>query len=131
MSHDGPHEDPMSEQKPNRMGGVRLAKHIPTNLRYVAYCNEWGVYLGEWLGLEFWSRLETGDQPTAPTFTIDEYNDFIRRHAEKKIELPKDIAPCQVFPDRPDYHASQDACSNALLPRWEIAFGPKARGTGV
>jgi hypothetical protein len=36
--------------------------------RWVIYDEEFGVYLGSFMGLGFWSKLDAAGQPAAPTF---------------------------------------------------------------
>jgi hypothetical protein len=91
-------------------------------MAFVIYSPELGVYLGNCLGLGFWSKLDPVGQPCAVTFpTIYE----AQRHAASWDTPVKDMQFIPVQADdvskrlgQPDY-ASIAACVAAGLPAWD------------
>lgn len=93
---------------------------LPNASRVVIYSEQNGVYLGECLGMGFWSNLDPAAQPSATTFK-DEPD--ARDYISEKL--------CNSFPDdvtfvsiEADHHtpygsfASVEACVKAGLPAW-------------
>ncbi|WP_454727765.1 MULTISPECIES: hypothetical protein [Cupriavidus] len=86
----------------------------------VLYSPEDGVFLGECLGLGFWSKLETGDQPSAATF--ESVADAKQYLSTWQSPPPTDLQFVWVQPEAKGPHASMEACVRAGLPRWEISL---------
>ena len=81
--------------------------------RYVLYSEEWGVYLGSFLGLGFWSKIDPVGQDGACTFENEEQiRDWI---ATWDGGPPPDWRAVAV----PDVgYASIEQCVVAGLPAW-------------
>lgn len=90
--------------------------------RAVIYSDSYGVFIGEALGLAFWSKLETGDQPGAATF-IDEADaqDYMKGWLTPP---PDDVRVVSVIADMPRHGASVAACVRAGLPDWAVPSRP-------
>lgn len=76
-----------------------------------------GVFLGEALGLAFWSKLETAGQVGAVTFPS-------KKHAEEFMATwiggrPEGTRLVPVTPDQGDY-ASMEACIAVGLEGWVV-----------
>ena len=74
------------------------------------------------MGLAFWSKLETGDQPGAATF-IDEADaqDYMKGWLTPP---PDDVRVVSVIADMPRHGASVAACVRAGLPDWAVPSRP-------
>lgn len=84
---------------------------------------ERGVFLGCWLGLSFWSKLDPAGQPAAPTFpSTEEAESFM---AEWEGGRPQDVRLVEVVPDDGTY-ASVAACVAAGLEGWLVDSSPTA-----
>lgn len=77
-----------------------------------------GVYLGSFLGLGFWSKIDAAGQPSAVTFE----NETALREFTKGWEtpLPNDISFLEVNIDEPPYWASMKECVKAGAEPWEL-----------
>ena len=89
----------------------------------VIYNEELGIFLGRFMGLGFWSKLDPAGQTAAPTFPSDMYAEYIAKEMAPEYEFtyPK------VIPDEPEpgnekaiIYASVKACVAAGLPKWEV-----------
>lgn len=86
--------------------------------RFVLYVETWGVFVGTFLGLGFWSKTDPVDQPCAPVF--DTYEDavaFMRTQTTPGGVLPvyKVVPVLTTKLDR----ASIAECVAAGLPPWD------------
>lgn len=81
----------------------------------VIYDESAGVFLGEVMGLAFWSKLDSLGLAAAPVFTDEDALKMVSllNHGEPTLEL-------QVVPVIPDCEggASIYACASAGLPAW-------------
>jgi hypothetical protein len=85
----------------------------------VLHSPEQGVYLGEAMGLAFWSALESADQPSAPTFvSVADAQQYL---ASWNSPPPADLQFVWVEPEPRGQYASMDACVRAGLPKWELS----------
>lgn len=92
--------------------------------RFVIYTPELGVYLGNCMGMGFWSKLDPVGQPAAVTF---ETPDKAQQHVNTWDTKPAAIllfvavvADVGADEDRPSmYWASVTACVAAGLPAWD------------
>lgn len=76
-----------------------------------------GVFLGEAMGLGFWSKLDPVGQDAAPTFTsVTEAERFMRSWEGGR---PEGVVFRAVETDRNGTHASLEACVKAGLPAWD------------
>ncbi len=83
----------------------------------VIYCQEKGVFVGNFLGLGFWSMLDPGGQAAAPTFPGEQAaRDYVSTWPEDEEKAGLRFVP--VVPDQGDY-ASIEACVGAGLPSWQ------------
>ncbi|CAG9184488.1 hypothetical protein [Cupriavidus pampae] len=99
-----------------------LSKTLQEGLRrtdVVIYSPTDGVFLGECLGVAFWSNLETADQPSAAAFpSVTHALQFM---STWQTPPPSDIQYVWVEPDVGGTHASIAACVRAGLPAWDIS----------
>lgn len=82
--------------------------------------DEFGVYLGNCLGLGFWSKLDPAGQPSAVTFT-DEAE--AKAHMESwEGGIPKGVItyPVVEADQQNGRYASLDACVRAGLAGWDV-----------
>lgn len=89
----------------------------------VIYSEEEGIYIGECLGLGFWSKLDPVDQPAAVTFPSAA--DAERYMSTWLSGRPNGVRLVDVVPDSEGY-ASIEACVRAGLPGWEISEEARA-----
>lgn len=89
----------------------------------VLYSEELGVYLGECMGLGFWSKLDPVGQAFAVTF---ESEDQAWAHTQTWDDPPPaDARLVAVQPDDGTF-ASVAACVQAGLPGWQDSVTPVA-----
>ncbi len=89
---------------------------------------ERGIFIGECMGLGFWSRLDPVGQPAAVAFESEETarevllswgeDPDLFRFAEVDVDIPDRVAWG---------YASIDACARAGLPRWATSIRPGER----
>lgn len=92
----------------------------------VIYSEELGVYLGAFLGMGFWSKLDSGGQDHAPTFpSQSEAAEF----ADSLGRPDNDLRFLNVTPDEGSF-ASIQACVNVGLPSWLDAYTSTANERG-
>lgn len=83
--------------------------------RYVITHPEMGIYLGQWIGLGFWSKLDPVGQPAAITFaSIAEAEEFM---ASWDNGRPADASTAAVIADDGEF-ATIAACVRAGLEGW-------------
>lgn len=83
----------------------------------VLYHEDMGVYLGSFLGLGFWSKLDPVGQEVAVAFKDSKLAAEIMKSWEN---IPECIRAVPVILDNEhEYYASIDACVKAGLPAWE------------
>ncbi len=83
----------------------------------VIYHDKDGVFLGECLGLGFWSKVETAGQPSAVTFKdIEDAEEFMKTWISGR---PCGVKLVPVVADERG-HASVEACIQAGLPGWSV-----------
>jgi hypothetical protein len=88
----------------------------------VIYSKECGVFLGECLGLGFWSNLETAGQPSAVTFPSE---DAAREYmASWSSPAPADAELVEVVADDGPDAISAAGCMRAGLPGWLVEDSP-------
>lgn len=78
--------------------------------RVVIVSEELGIYLGSFLGLGFWSKLDDAGQPSAVTFKSEIE---AMQYAASWDNTPTDLRCVPVVPDDGEY-ASARACARAL-----------------
>lgn len=96
--------------------------------RVVIYHDKQGVFLGQFLGLAFWSKIETGWQPSAPMFTKSEAEEFMREaltfmgseDVEKELEEYQFLVVEKY--SNPDA-ADMTECMMIGIEPWEIGPG--------
>jgi hypothetical protein len=83
--------------------------------KYVLYNEEQGIFLGGWMGLGFWTKLETGGQDAACTFaSVKDGEDYIatwpadQRNKEYKLVQVEAIGRWATIQE----------CVEAGLPSW-------------
>ena len=88
---------------------------MSSQLAYVIYSEELGVYLGSCLGLGFWSKLDPAGQDYAVTFpSVEACKQWIDSW-DSKLESPWKAV--EVTPDSSGF-ASVASCVRAGLPAW-------------
>lgn len=83
--------------------------------RVVLYSEQWGVYLGDFLGFGFWTKIDGAGQDAAITFE-DDAEAF--RCADSWVSKPDDLETKQVECVAARY-VTIDECEAAGLPRWK------------
>lgn len=90
-------------------------------MRFVIYSHDLGVYLGNFLGLGFWSKVDPVGQPSACTFDSEQQ---IREHvATWDGGSPPTWRAVPVEVD-PDGYATIAQCVAAGLPGWDPEASP-------
>lgn len=84
--------------------------------RFVLYSPTLGIYIGESLGLGFWSELDPVGQGAAVTFPDE---DAARAHAAGWLHEVADVEPRPVLVEAGCGYATVDECMAAGLPGWE------------
>lgn len=79
------------------------------------YSEELGVYLGNCMGMGFWSKLDPVGQPCAVTFGSE---GEAAKHWASWNQIPRDCKTHQVAPSDGRYATIED-CARAGLPIWE------------
>lgn len=87
------------------------------SVRYVLFHPTWGIYLGNALGLGFWSRLDAVGQDAAVTFQTE---DAAMEHARSWDGGCDGVTARAVETAEED--ASIDECQAAGLPSWDPNF---------
>lgn len=80
----------------------------------VLVSSELGIYLGECMGLGFWSLLDPAGQDAAVTFPNEA---AAREHVSTWQDQPQDLR-CVAVAAGLDGYASVEACVAAGLPAW-------------
>lgn len=84
--------------------------------RVVLYSPSLGVYLGKFLGLGFWSKLDPAGQTSVPTFSsIPDALD----HANHWKDKIKDVVAVWVETKEENF-ATREECVAYGLPTWEV-----------
>jgi hypothetical protein len=87
--------------------------------RYLLYRHDYGVYLGSFLGLGFWSKIDPVGQSEAPTFAkprdITSYVSTWDRVPDYYFAVPVEISN-----DNGEYYATLKEIETAGLERWEV-----------
>lgn len=96
---------------------MRNSKEVFMYELWVIYDEEFGVYLGNFMGLGFWSNLDAAGQSEAPTFV--DYKEATDYLATLGNSLPKTTAVA-VICNNSDY-ATVDECVKAGLPSWSAS----------
>jgi hypothetical protein len=92
-------------------------------MAYVIYNEQDGIFLGAFLGLGFWSKLDSAGQDHAATFeSAEDAQTFMSTWADGPRA---DVLFVEVEPDNRT-HASVAACVRAGLPGWLDAATPSA-----
>lgn len=77
-----------------------------------------GVYIGSFLGLGFWSKMDAAGQPCAVTFESRKaFGEFSK---EWETQPPDDLSFLEVDVDLPPYWASMEECVKAGAEPWEL-----------
>jgi len=87
-------------------------------MAFVIFTDAEGVYIGHCMGLGFWSKLDSVDQPCATTFPT--IQDAAEHMAGWEGGPPPGVSFVPVVPDEPGGFASIAACVRAGLPEWLI-----------
>lgn len=87
--------------------------HYP---RFVLYHPSFGIYLGSFLGLGFWSQLDPCGQPEAVVFESEVEADQYVSSWDNPVP---GCYPVKVLTARPDY-ATIAECVLANLPSWNL-----------
>jgi hypothetical protein len=89
---------------------------VPVTLtkRWVIHSLELGIYLGGFLGMGFWSKLDPAGQTSAVTF---ETSRDARCHMASWESRPENLFVCEV--ECVDLHATIDELVSTGLPGWE------------
>lgn len=80
---------------------------------YVVYDEEFGIFLGHFMGLGIWSKADPAGQTYACTFTQQEGQAFIKEFGKPEYRL----VPVETGPDG---YASMAQCVAAGLPGWIV-----------
>jgi len=94
--------------------------------RYVITHPEWGIYLGECMGLGFWSKLDSCGQPAAVTFETMSDAEVVMSSWDSGRPAEAGTAP--VVADDGEY-ASIAACVRAGLDGWLDQYTPVANAS--
>lgn len=86
----------------------------PVTATVLLVSDELGIYLGNCMGLGFWSKLDAAGQDAAVTFPSE---DVAREHMAGWDEAPSDVRFVPVLPDDGEY-ATMQACVRAGLHPW-------------
>jgi ribA/ribD-fused uncharacterized protein len=73
---------------------------MENNMRTLLTHPEMGIYVGSFIGLGIWSKLDDGDQPCAVTFESDAEADAVMASWDN---LPEGIKKVHVIPDDGNY----------------------------
>lgn len=95
-----------------------LSVHRVLRRRFVLVSPEMGIYLGNCLGLGFWSKLDPVGQPSAVTFESDA--DAIGHAQSWDGGVPEGLTSREVEADDGIY-ASVAACVAAGLEGWSVS----------
>jgi hypothetical protein len=106
----------------NVVGAYDAVKHefrlVPSrHRRFVLYSESLGVYLGSFMGLGFWSKLDPAGQPGAVTLPSEEEASAFVATWEGH-EPPADLRAVAVLVVAPD-RATIAECVAAGLPAWD------------
>ena len=74
-------KSPISCQKCGHMGVV---KDFSPPVSYVLISDALGIFLGEIMGLGFWSRMDSLEQNTVPSYPLQNAQDIAARHREDR-----------------------------------------------
>lgn len=86
-------------------------------VRYLLVSDEAGIYLGSYLGLGFWSKLDPVGQDAACTF--DSPSDVAQFMATWDNQPNGNVRTVEVTPDIKGGYASIAACVAAGLDAWD------------
>lgn len=79
-----------------------------------------GIYLGNCLGMGFWSKLDPVGQDSAPVFPTEA---IAEEHIREIAQYASHLQSCKVVPVKADLdggqYASIQACIKAGLPGWD------------
>lgn len=89
-------------------------------MKYVIVHKEWGIYLGSFIGLGFWTKLDPVGQTAAAVFDSKEEAEGFISHCEcePKHDL-KDFELKEVKTEN-EYYATLQECVAAGLEGWEV-----------
>ena len=91
-----------------------------SQMRFVIYHPERGIFLGEAMGLGFWSKLDPVGQTHAVTFE----SEGIGRFAVGRFS-PDDQTECVLVPvTTGNSYALSNECAAAGLPGWDSGWSP-------
>lgn len=100
-----------------------------TVTRFVLYHFEWGIFLGECLGMGFWSLLDPVGQPAACTWATEaDALAWCQKHADHSAQAQvRPVAvPVREVQDNGAAYASVAVCVAAGLPGWDPNWSPEA-----
>ena len=89
----------------------------------VIYTEERGIYLGNFWGMGFWTKLDPVGQPSAVTFP--DANEAETHMAEWSEGRPADAKLVEVVAEA-DGYATMESCVRAGLPGWLVDETPVA-----
>ena len=88
-----------------------------SNIRFVIHHPQMGIYLGNALGLGFWTKIDTVGQDSAVTF---ESTKQAEEHMATWDQGRPTEATIQQFCADKGYYASASACAAAGLEPWVV-----------
>lgn len=84
-------------------------------IRYLLYSNDYGIYLGSFLGMGFWSNLDPAGQDKAITFESEkDIIDFMKTWESQVLNVK--IIPIEISEDT--WYATIEQCVAIGLPVW-------------
>lgn len=92
-------------------------------MRIALYSEEAGVYIGSFVGLGFWTKLDPVSQNAVVTFESElEARDYMATWESGPGDVRfVEVEPDVLCPHHDDWrYASMDACERAGLPRWPL-----------
>lgn len=92
---------------------------MPRFKRYVIYGKEKGIFLGQGMGLSFWSNLDNLDLRHATAFTAKAGRDM---QEELQQASPEEVLELREVLTISPMEAREDECILAGLPRWSPEF---------
>lgn len=89
---------------------------------FVLYSEEYGVYLGSFMGMGFWSKLDPAGQTSAVMFADEASIQSFILSLDNPSALPE-WYPVEV--EAAGEYATIDECVKAGLPSWKDALAPR------
>lgn len=83
--------------------------------RYLLYSEDYGIYLGSFLGMGFWSSLDSAGQDEAITFESEKFAINFMKTWESQVPDVK-IIPIEIREG--NWYATIEQCVAIGLPAW-------------